>query len=257
MKNTILLLGVAVSICTANAQAQPPGPHGERHGPRHNPILDAFDADGDTEVSFDEIAQAVAMLQEQDTNGDKKLSGEELRGIFAPPPRDRGPREVSRRDAGPRERGPGEGGPRGRRGPADGNRGDSGAMAERLMEFDKNKDGKLASDEVPKRMQRMIKKADANDDGFVDKDELASLSAKTKGDRATEDQYGDRRGRGPGGPGGRRGPGGAGGPGGPPNPEMMVEHAFEFDSDEDGKLSRTEMEAFAMEIAKHRRGPGG
>lgn len=36
----------------------------------------------------------------------------------------------------------------------------------------------------------------------------------------------------------------------------MIDHAFEFDQDGDGKLSREEMTAFAETLGQ-RRGPGG
>ena len=55
--------------------------------------------------------------------------------------------------------------------------------------------------------------------------------------------------------GGQRGPGGLGGGG---SPERFVEHALSFDADADGKLDRTELEAFAKDFHERRRGgPGG
>jgi Ca2+-binding EF-hand superfamily protein len=239
MKTKLFLLGVVVSIWTVDVQAQPPGPRGDGGGPPSNPIIGALDADGDHEITFDEISQAVAMLKGQDTNGDKKLSGDEMAGIPGP--------------AGGPGRG-GRGGPR-RGGPRGGN--DGGRMAERLMGFDKNKDGKLAADEVPERMQRLVKNADKDKDGFVDKDELAAVAAQVGGDGDSEGRGNrGRYGRGGGRPGGR-GPGGPGGRGGPPNPEMMVKHAFEFDADKNGQLSKTEMEAFAKQMGQNRRAGGG
>lgn len=181
MNTKLLLLGVVVSVWTVNVQAQPPGPR--ESGPRHNPIIDLMDADGDHEITFDEIASAVAKLKEQDTNGDEKLTGDEMIGILGPPPREGGPRDGRRSQGGARD-----GGPR------DGDRGDR-----------------------------------------------------------------DRYGRGPDGQdrGGSNARRRRGGPAGPPSPEMMVKHAFEFDADGDGLLSKTEMTAFATEMGKHRHERGG
>lgn len=85
---------------------------------------------------------------------------------------------------------PGAGGPGGGRG----NR-DPDAFVKRMMEGDKNKDGKLAKDELPERAQQSFDGWDANKDGFVDEAELKAAAA----------QFGR-------GGGGRR-PGGGGRPG--------------------------------------------
>src|SRR5262245_29864192 len=96
-------------------------------------------------------------------------------------------------------------------------------IVERIMAFDKNKDGKVTKDELPERMQDLIAKGDTNKDGALDKDEIKKLAAdlaRDGGFRGFDDRGGP--GRGPGGPGGfGRGPGGRGGPGagfGPPGP---------------------------------------
>jgi len=63
--------------------------------------------------------------------------------------------------------------------------------------------------------------------------------------------------------GGPPGGPGSGGPGGgrrgPPSPERLVEHAFEYDADGDGKLDRAEMTKFAQAFheMRMRGGPGG
>jgi hypothetical protein len=70
------------------------------------------------------------------------------------------------------------------------------AIVERIMSFDKNKDGKITKDELPERMQNLIARGDTNKDGALDRDEVRKLAA----DLAREDS--SRRG-----PGGRfRGP---------------------------------------------------
>src|SRR5262249_9578925 len=77
-------------------------------------------------------------------------------------------------------------------------------IVERLMSFDKNKDGKLSKDELPERMQDLFTKGDLNKDGFLDKDEIKKLAEA----RARAGSFPGRGGRG--GPGGRFGPGGPG-----------------------------------------------
>jgi hypothetical protein len=54
-------------------------------------------------------------------------------------------------------------------------------LVTRMMEFDKDKDGKLTKDEVTdKRLHRLFARSDANNDGTVTKEELARLAAKAE-----------------------------------------------------------------------------
>ena len=98
--------------------------------------------------------------------------------------------------------------PRGERGPGGGS---VDAAVNRLMAFDADKDGKLSKSEITdSRLQPLLQRADANNDGVVTKEELTALLTK----EAASSRGG--AGGGPGGLGGR-GPGGPeGGPGGPP-----------------------------------------
>lgn len=83
---------------------------------------------------------------------------------------------------------------------------DPNAIIKRMMESDKNGDGKLAEDEVSERMKPMFGRADADKDGFITQDELKKMFSGFGG--------GGGRGGGRGGPGGGRGgPGGGGGGG--------------------------------------------
>jgi EF hand len=113
------------------------------------------------------------------------------------------------------DRGPDFGGPGGR-----GGRGGRGLtvdqIVERIMSFDKNKDGKITKDELPERMQFLIEKGDTNKDGALDKDEIKKLAADLARDGGFPgfDDRGGPGGRGPGGFGGRGGFPGPGGPGG-------------------------------------------
>ncbi len=109
-------------------------------------------------------------------------------GVAQPPGRRGGPQD--------RQGGPGGGLGRGLT---------SEQIVERLLSFDKNKDGKVSKDELPERMQDLLSKGDTNKDGFLDKDEIKKLSTTLAQDR----QRPGAGGRGPGG----RGPGGFG-PGG-------------------------------------------
>ncbi|TWU32192.1 hypothetical protein [Novipirellula artificiosorum] len=143
-----------------------PGGGGPELGSRPNPILEALDANGDHEISAEEIAGASAALKKLDKNSDGKLTREEMHP------------ELDGDRSGP---------------PREGNR-----AGEREMRPGGRPEG-------------------------------------TEGPRMRRDE-------------GARGPGG---PGGPPNPEQFVEHAMQFDADQDGKLSKVELLKFATEFAKH------
>jgi len=138
------------------------GPGRDFHPPAH-PLMIALDTDKDGELSATEIENAAAALKSLDADGDGKLGREELRPNF-----------------------PGRGGPGGADRPG------RGGLAERLMSFDKNKDGKVDKDELPEQMQRILRRADTNGDGAINTEEAQKL--------------GEQFPRGPG--GARPGPGG-------------------------------------------------
>ncbi len=75
-------------------------------------------------------------------------------------------------------------------------------VLERLLSFDKNKDGKLTREDLPERMQSLFDKGDTNKDGFLDRDEIQKLITELSRDGS---QAGGR-----GGPGGRGGNGNVG-----------------------------------------------
>ena len=151
-----------------------------------NPIMAALDTDRDGELSQSEIENAVIALKKLDRNNDGKLAGDEIR-----PRGPRGGRFGGEFREGGRlggQGGPGLGGGRGFGG-------NPQAFVDRMLENDKDKDGKVTRDELPERWQRMLEFADQNNDGALDKSELEAMSQR----------FG-RRGRGGfGGRGGREG----------------------------------------------------
>jgi hypothetical protein len=72
-------------------------------------------------------------------------------------------------------------------------------LVERVMAFDKNKDGKVTKDELPERMHYLFELGDTNKDGALDREELQRLAEKLR-DQGPPAQ-GPRGGR-----GGRGGP---------------------------------------------------
>jgi hypothetical protein len=51
-------------------------------------------------------------------------------------------------------------------------------IVERVMAFDKNKDGKVTREELPERMHHLIGPGDTNKDGALDRDEIKALATK-------------------------------------------------------------------------------
>jgi hypothetical protein len=51
-------------------------------------------------------------------------------------------------------------------------------VVDRIMRYDKNKDGKVTKDELPERMQHLIALGDTNKDGALDKAEIKKLATK-------------------------------------------------------------------------------
>lgn len=182
------------------------GPDGRPRFP--NPVLEAIDADKNGELSADEIANAATALKTLDKNSDGKLDMAEMRPNF----------EGMGRGFGGPPGGPGFGGGQGGGGAEE--------MINRLIAMDANKNGKLEKDEVPERMQSMFSRADKNEDGAIDKEEMTAMARERAG-----------------GQGGGFG-GGQGGPGGREFLAQMMERA---DADKDGKLSGDEIPPFMRE----------
>src|SRR5262245_24670223 len=49
-------------------------------------------------------------------------------------------------------------------------------VVQRILAFDKNKDGKVTKEELPERMRDLITRGDTNKDGALDKDEIEKLA---------------------------------------------------------------------------------
>jgi Ca2+-binding EF-hand superfamily protein len=175
MKRISMIFAVALATLVATSamaqqqrdgQRREEGNRGSRGASgmmRMFPVMAALDADGDGEISSQEIEGAVAALKGLDKDKDGKLAGEELRPSFS------GARDGATPGAGGR----GFGNPE--------------AFVERLMQRDTNKDGKLSQDEVSEQMQGMIRRADRDDDGAATKEELLASFR-----RASEGQAGGR-----------------------------------------------------------------
>ena len=146
--------------------------------------------------------------------------------------------------------------------------------AEALSKLDKNKDGKLTEEEFRPQGGRPDQggpgggRPGGAGQGGGSAGGRGQGGAGSAGGRGpggggqnSGGQGGSGRGQGggQGGPGGgaQRGPGGQGGPPQGPDPARMLEHAFEFDADKDGKLSKDELQKFIDDFMKHIPGPGG
>lgn len=126
------------------------------------------DANGDKKLTPDEVPeQLMPMLRGGDTNGDKALDEEELLAIAEA--------QGGRRGRGFR------GGPEGERG-AGGERGQQ--MIEQMIQrSDTNGDGLLTPNEVPERMRQMLQGKDTNGDGAISAEELSAAMESMRGQR--------------------------------------------------------------------------
>jgi EF hand len=99
MRTTLKYLSIMALIVSASAQSpEPSGNRGQQpQGPKP-PLIVALDANGDNEISAEEITAAAASLAGLDANGDGKITMEELRPkppvgaeLLAPKPPGDGP----------------------------------------------------------------------------------------------------------------------------------------------------------------------
>lgn len=163
------------------------------------------------------------------------------------------------------------GGPGGRGGPGGGPPpgGGRGRPPQPVIEALDADGNHIISSEELQNATKVLLALDKNHDGQLSEDEFGPGRDRPGMGREPGGPPGGNRGggensrrppRGPDGPRDRR-PGGEPGnddrPPHPPGPERMIEHAFEFDADRDGKLSKEELTKFAEDFEQHHRGPGG
>jgi len=135
---------------------------------RNMPLFKALDTDEDGQLSASEIENASKSILKLDKNGAGVLSVEELRPDPAQMPMLAGPG---------RPNGPGQPGGPGAPGPGP-------EMMMRMFENrDKDKDGKLAGDEIPPQMKERLSNLDTNGDGAIDKTEIEQAMRRLEGMR--------------------------------------------------------------------------
>lgn len=172
-----MVIGLAACFYGFSAAfAQPPGEGGGGRGGfgrmPPNPLQMALDANGDGQISADELKDAEAKLKKLDANSDGNISMEELR---------------------PAGRGGMGGFPGGPGGAAGGGVGGPEGLITTIMGFDSNKDGKVTKEEAPERLQGLFERADADKDGALTKAEIEkTLSAGIAGGPPGGARGGDR-----------------------------------------------------------------
>ncbi len=200
---------------------QPPGPPGAGIM-RMLPVMAALDADQNGEISSDEIAKSTQALKTLDKNSDGKLTLEEIR------PNMEGMLPGGRRPEGGGF-GLGSGGTASglplAQSPTD--------KIDKIMDLDKNGDGRISKEEMPEGARRMLGKADADSDGFLTRDEiekvadtlppLGAMGQGTNGPTNAQGRFSEGMGMFADGP------------------AAMIDRLFRLDADKDGKLTREEL----------------
>jgi Ca2+-binding EF-hand superfamily protein len=205
MKTTLLMTGACGAAIVMAVAAQN---RGFEPGFPQSRLAAAIDSNHDGAITTAEMRAAASAIAGLDANGDGRLAADELRPAFGP--------------GGRGEPRAGFGGRRGRD-EAEGRGAPSASaddLADTLMAFDKDGDGKLVRTEVPERFQGLFDRADVNKDGALGREEL------TQSANASAQQDAGR---------GRRG---GRGRGGMADPVMRA-----LDTDRDGVLSESEIAA--------------
>lgn len=141
------------------AKAKPPEPPvdpnaaapaaGDAAGGASDAIFAALDADGDGTISKAELKKAITALKKLDADNDGN---------------------ITRAECGLGAAAAGGAPPAGQNANADATQ-----WMDRIMANDKNKDGKLSPNELNENEKQMLQNADANKDGFIDRDELQAF----------------------------------------------------------------------------------
>jgi len=171
LKAPVFVTALLLGLVSASPGQEAPAPRApEKQKPAERPqgfapplfaLMDALDTNKDGKLSAEEIKAAPQALKKLDKNKDGKLSAEEIGW----PPQFPG---FGGGRGGPPFGGPFFGG---------GERGGR-SLAERIMSRDANRDGKVTKDELPKSMQFLIRLADTNKDGAIDKKEAEQLEKR-------------------------------------------------------------------------------
>lgn len=142
-----------------------------------------MDKNSDGTLDGDEMPEKLKeKLTKLDANSDGKIDKTELASARQ---KGQGPKPSGERGK-PGNMKPGQGQPGERQTPP--NRG-----AEMLKRLDKNGDGKIATDELPEKLQPRLAKLDANGDGFIDEAELKSIKDRMEGAKGEKGPDGNRK----------------------------------------------------------------
>jgi Ca2+-binding EF-hand superfamily protein len=132
-----------------------------------DPLFSILDADGDGVISAKELKNAIKVLKELDTNKDGMITWEEVVAAG------KGNPMTSTTGATVVDQGAGAAGGMGA---------EQSPVFKRFMSYDKNGDGKLTPDELPREALVLLRDADLNHDGAIDARELA-IAVRQMGER--------------------------------------------------------------------------